>query len=97
MDDKAKKIIQRYVDGEKTLMSKLEELHSSLDSNDNDVYASFLRSLMADDDFQKIFMYKKEIQKDISHKGLKPNFPKKSIDVPKTKIGKKKQSKSTTF
>lgn len=76
MDDKAKKIIQRYIDGEKQLMSKLTEIHASLENDENCPYVSYLKYLF-EDNYEKMFIYKKQIQKDISHKGLKPNFPKK--------------------
>jgi len=78
MDDKAKKIIQRYIDGEKQLMPKLTDIHATLEINDNCSYTCYLKYLF-EDNFEKMFICKREIQKDISHKGLKPNFPKKKF------------------
>ena len=80
MDDKEKKLIQRYIDGEKQLISKLTEIFASTPTSETCSYYLFLKYLFDDD--QQMFIHKREIQKDISHKGLKPNFPKNKPTLP---------------
>ena len=84
MDEKEKKLVQRYIDGEKQLMSKLSEIHSKITANDICSYSLYLKYLF-EDDYENMVIHKREIQKDISHKGLKPNFPKKQPILPKKK------------
>jgi|GEM_PF-2525422 hypothetical protein len=76
MDDKSKKIIQRYVDGEKQLFSKLALIFETLEEKDDSSYASYLKALF-NDNLQEMLLHKKQIFSDISRKGFKPNFDKK--------------------
>lgn len=74
MKDKDKKIIQRFIDGEKQLHSKLMEIEIGEDSID--IYADYLNAYRLED-MPAMFAAKKAIKAEMPALKLKPHFEKR--------------------
>jgi len=74
MKDKAKKLIERFIEGEKNLYPKLVPLLEKYKDEDND-HINFLRALENDEN-EKMFKLKAKIKVKLSSH-FKPSFDKK--------------------
>jgi len=77
MKDRDKKIIQRYINGEKKLSSKLREIYDRHDNEPNDIYVDYINGFF-EDDIPKMFAAKVAIRKEAPLKMMKPSFEKRN-------------------
>ena len=76
---KEMQLVQRFIDGEKSLFSKLEKIHSNLKNTDREFEAAYLRAFFSDD-ANAALTAKQEIQKSMKS-NHKPSFKKRGKDA----------------
>jgi hypothetical protein len=78
MNEKSQILVNRFIDGEKQLLSKLIEIHSKLTDNDCSVYDLYLKAFFNDDMNETLIQKKNILQQITPTKKNKPSWEKKS-------------------